>query len=156
MVRPVRPGLSLNVCPIARALALVGERTTLLILRSVFLGVSRFNHITNDNDLSRNVVSSRLRALIDAGILERRPYQELKERPRYDYHLTAMGRDLLPVVLALAQWGEKYLADDVTVPLDVAHRMCGAPVHVTLRCGAHHQPLEPRTTTARLTPRSDR
>lgn len=152
----MRPGLALAVCPIAHALALVGDRATLLVLRAAFLGVSRFDHIAHDSELSRNVVSSRLRALVEAGVLERRPYQEIRERPRHDYRLTKMGRDLLPVVLALAQWGEKYLADDTTVPLDVAHRMCGAPVSVTLRCAARHQPLAPRSTTALLAPRSDR
>jgi DNA-binding HxlR family transcriptional regulator len=96
-------------CSIARALEVVGERWTLLIIRDVFLGLSRFNQLQESLGVARNVLTDRLNRLVEEGILERVPYSE---RPaRYEYRLTAKGRELNVALTALRQWGDKYMSD---------------------------------------------
>ena len=96
-------------CSIARTLELVGERWTLLILRDAFLGRRRFDEFQESLGVARNVLSDRLRRLVEAGILERVPY---RERPqRFEYRLTARGRELAVTLLALMQWGDRHLSE---------------------------------------------
>src|SRR4051794_6710780 len=109
-------------CSIARALELIGERWTILIVRDAFLGVRRFDDFQRSLGLSRGVLVDRLNRLIEAGILERRPYQERPER--FEYRLTEKGRDLWPVTVALLKWGDRYYADDGP-PRLILHRGCG-------------------------------
>ena len=93
-------------CPIAQTLEVVGERWTLLIIRDVALGLCRFDELRESLGIARNVLSDRLNRLVDEGILERVPYSERPER--YDYLLTAKGRDLVPVLRALRRWGDRH------------------------------------------------
>jgi DNA-binding HxlR family transcriptional regulator len=96
-------------CSIARALEIVGERWTLLIIRDVFLGIRRFDELQESLGIARNVLTDRLNRLVDEGVLERLPYSE---RPtRYEYRLTAKGRDLNIALHGLRQWGDTYLND---------------------------------------------
>ena len=96
-------------CSIARALEIVGERWTLLIVRDVFLGLRRFDQLQESLGIARNVLTDRLNRLVDEGILERVAYSE---RPlRYEYRLTAKGLELNVALTALRQWGDKYLSD---------------------------------------------
>jgi DNA-binding HxlR family transcriptional regulator len=94
-------------CSIARALELVGERWTLLIIRDVFLGLRRFDEFQENLGIARNVLTDRLNRLVDEGILERVRYSERPER--FEYRLTQMGRDLHLALTGLRQWGDKYL-----------------------------------------------
>jgi hypothetical protein len=81
--------------------------------------------------------------LTELGVLERSPYQEPGQRTRYEYLLTDMGRDLLPVALALMQWGDRYLTGTRGGPLDLTHTDCGEPVDVQVRCAIGHDvPLD--------------
>ncbi len=119
-----------QVCSVAGALEIVGERWSLLVLRDAFLGVRRFDDFQRSLGVARNVLQSRLERLVEEGILERRLYQE---RPkRYEYRLTDKGRDLYPVLVALLQWGDRYLADAEGPSLILEHRDCGAGVGVQL------------------------
>ena len=95
-------------CSIARALELVGERWTLLIIRDAFLGLSRFDEFQESLGISRNVLTERLGRLVDEGILERVLYQEHPKR--YEYRLTTKGRDLHLALTGLRQWGDTYLS----------------------------------------------
>ena len=95
-------------CSIARALEIVGERWTLLIVRDVFLGRRRFDEFQESLGISRNVLSERLARLVEEGILERVLYQERPER--YEYRLTEKGRDLHLALTGLRQWGDRYLS----------------------------------------------
>jgi DNA-binding HxlR family transcriptional regulator len=96
-------------CSVARALEIVGERWTLLIVRDVLLGRRRFEEFQQSLGISRNVLTERLGRLVEEGILERVPYQE---RPtRYEYRLTTKGRDLHLALTALRQWGDTYLSE---------------------------------------------
>jgi len=95
-------------CSIARALEIVGERWTLLIIRDAFLGLRRFDQFRQSLGIARNVLTDRLNWLVDEGILERVRYGE---RPvRHEYQLTPKGRDLLLPLTAVQQWGDKYLS----------------------------------------------
>ena len=96
-------------CSLARALEIVGERWTLLIIRDVFLGIRRFDELQESLGVARNVLTDRLNRLVGEGVLERVPYSE---RPtRYEYRLTAKGRDLSVALSGLRQWGDRYLSE---------------------------------------------
>jgi DNA-binding HxlR family transcriptional regulator len=95
-------------CSIARALELVGERWTLLIIRDAFLGRRRFDEFQESLGIARNVLTERLDRLVGEGILERTPYSE--RPPRFEYALTERGRELAVPLLALMQWGDLHLS----------------------------------------------
>src|SRR5215510_2756923 len=96
-------------CSIARALEVVGERWTLLIIRDVLLGLRRFDQLQESLGIARNVLTDRLNRLVDEGVLERVLYSERPER--YEYQLTQKGLDLQIALAALRQWGDDYLSD---------------------------------------------
>jgi DNA-binding HxlR family transcriptional regulator len=96
-------------CSIARALEIVGERWTLLIIRDAFLGLRRFDQFQESLGIARNVLTDRLNWLVGEGIFERVRYSE---RPiRHEYQLTPKGRDLLLPLTAFRQWGDQYLSE---------------------------------------------
>ncbi len=144
--------MSTENCPVQRALDVVGEKWTLLILRDAVNGVRRFDGFHRHIGLSEAVLSDRLRKLTAAGVLRAVAYQEPGRRSRNEYHLTRKGWDLWPVLVALSQWGETHAVDpDSPGPvLDVTHTDCGAPVHVTVQCSAEHTPLTSEDVTVRL------
>ena len=96
-------------CSIARALEIVGERWTLLIIRDVLLGLRRFDQLRESLGIARNVLTDRLNRLVDEGVLERVLYSERPER--YEYQLTKKGLDLNVALTALRQWGDEYVSD---------------------------------------------
>jgi DNA-binding HxlR family transcriptional regulator len=120
-------------CSVARTLEIVGEKWALLAVREVFLGNGRFDEMVRRTGVPRDTMAARLRALVGAGILERRQYSE---RPaRFEYHLTEAGRDLYPVILTLMRWGDKYLAGPAGAPLILEHQ-CGHRLSAELVCRA--------------------
>jgi DNA-binding HxlR family transcriptional regulator len=98
-----------QACSIARALEIVGERWTLLIVRDAFLGLRRFEQFQESLGIARNVLTDRLNRLVEEGILERVRYSERPER--FEYRLTPKGRDLQIALAGLRQWGDKYMSD---------------------------------------------
>jgi DNA-binding HxlR family transcriptional regulator len=123
-------------CSIARTLEVIGERWTILIVRDAFLGVRRFDDFQRSLGVSRGVLTDRLNRLVEAGILERRRYQENPER--HEYRLTEKGRDLWPVTMALVEFGDRYEAEDGP-PRLFFHRDCGGRVtgrRTCAKCGA--------------------
>ncbi len=125
-----------QVCSIARALEVVGERWTLLIIRDVFLGVRRFDELQADLGVARNVLQSRLEKLVEHDVLEKVPYQE---RPlRHEYRLTQKGLDLWPTIVALMQWGDTHDVAPQGRPTIITHKGCGGEIdthRVCLKCG---------------------
>src|SRR2546430_10600508 len=97
-------------CPIARSLARVGEWWTMLILREVMHGMTRFDQFQKGLGIAPNILTRRLNALVEAGLLIRRRYSE--KPPRDEYLLTARGRDFRPVLLALLAWGNRHFAPE--------------------------------------------
>jgi DNA-binding HxlR family transcriptional regulator len=129
-----------QVCSIARTLEVVGERWSLLILRDALLGVRRYDEFLRSLGIASNILSARLQVLCEHGILERRRYQE---RPaRFEYLLTDKGRELLPALAALRQWGDRHLAEHGP-PRLVRHRGCGGEVRATIVCEGCGRELGP-------------
>ena len=136
-------------CSIARSLELVGERWTILIVRDAFLGVARFDDFQESLGVSRGILTDRLSRLVEAGILERRLYQERPER--HEYRLTDKGRDLWPVTIGLLKWGDRYYAENGP-PRVILHRGCGGEVTEHLTCAKCGAALEAREVEARPGP----
>jgi DNA-binding HxlR family transcriptional regulator len=111
-------------CSIARALEIVGERWTLLIVRDAFLGRRRFDEFQESLGIARNVLADRLARLVEEGVLERVRYSERPER--YEYHLTRKGKDLQLALAGLRQWGDKYESEKP--PTLLRRKSDGAPV----------------------------
>jgi DNA-binding HxlR family transcriptional regulator len=140
-------------CSVARALEVVGERWTLLILRDAFLGVRRFDDFQRSLGVARNVLNVRLGRLVEAGLLEKRRYQERPER--FEYRLTERGLDLWPSVVALMQWGDRHLAGDDGPPMVIEHRDCGGTIddrRFCTRCGADVGPRDATVVRALRAP----
>jgi len=97
-------------CPIARSLERVGEWWSILILRDAFAGLTRFDEFEASLKIAPNMLTRRIQALVEAGMLEKRRYSE--RPPRHDYHLTARGRDFRPVLWALLDYGNRHFAPE--------------------------------------------
>jgi DNA-binding HxlR family transcriptional regulator len=139
-------------CSVRRALDVIGDRWSLLLLRDAMNGVHRFDAFHRHVGLSEAVLADRLRKLVAAGILETRPYREPGARTRSEYRLTAKGWDLWPAMIALMQWGDKYAADPEGPVLEVRHAGCDAPVRAVVECQDEHTVLTPQQVTARPGP----
>jgi DNA-binding HxlR family transcriptional regulator len=117
---------------VARALDLVGERWTLLILRETFFGVRRFGQLARNLKIPRPTLSSRLRMLVDAGLLERVLYSHDPER--HEYRLTDAGRDLFAAIVVLMRWGDEHLPHPKGPPILLRHQVCGEIADPRLTC----------------------
>lgn len=116
-------------CPVARSLDIVGEWWTLLIVRDAFLGARRFEDF-RATGIADNILSARLKRLVEEGVLERRRYDERRER--FEYHLTEKGRALLPVLAALRRWGQEWTEGRDASRL--THDACGHEVSARMHC----------------------
>jgi DNA-binding HxlR family transcriptional regulator len=124
-------------CTIARALEVISARSAFLILREAFYGTTRFDDFAKRVGISEPVAATRLRELVEEGLLERENYREPGQRTRQRYRLTEKGADLFPALAALMKWGDRWL-DEHGGPVELRHRGCGEPVAVELRCAAGH------------------
>jgi DNA-binding HxlR family transcriptional regulator len=140
-MHPDRLRYSSSNCSIARTLGVVGEKWTLLVLREAFYGVRRFDEFHAALGCARNLLSARLKSLVENGLLEKRAYQDERGRRRDEYRLTDKGRELFPVLVSLMQWGDRWVPDEAGPAVLVRHRGCEEPVSVTLCCDRGHGPL---------------
>jgi DNA-binding HxlR family transcriptional regulator len=139
-----------QICSVARSLEVVGERWSLLILRSVFFGNHRFEGLREELGIASNILTTRLRHLLAEGVLERVPYQH---RPRrYEYRVTAKGRDLFPIVIHLLLWGNAHYPEPAGPPRLVEHKDCGGGPDDHLVCARCGEPLTYFNTTVRPGP----
>ena len=127
------------VCSIARTLEVLGERWTLLILRDALLGVRRFDDFQQSLGIVRNVLTDRLNRLVDAGVLERTPYQERPQR--HDYRLTPIGQELAVPLIGLMHWGDRHLPGPEGPPRLTRHHDCGGDVRSALVCDTCGRPV---------------
>ena len=130
-------------CSIAAALEVVGDRWSILILRDVFRGIHRFDELRRDLEIPRAVLADRLRRLVESGVLVRRRYSE--HPPRDEYRLTDMGRELSPILVALMQWGDRWLGGEDGPPTLLVHEPCGHEVDLGFHCwtcGEDFTPLD--------------
>lgn len=137
-------------CSIARTMDLIGDWWTPLVLREAFAGVQRFDDFQVSLGLARNTLNARLRSLVEAGLLDRVPYQQ--NPVRYDYVLTEQGRDFYPVLGAIMAWGDKWLADDSGPPVITNHDTCGHQTRAVVVCDHCREPLTSDTVTRELGP----
>jgi len=151
-MRPAALEWSVENCTVGRAMSILGERWTFVVLREVFNGIRRFEDMRRHTDIPRQVLTNRLATLVEEGVLRREPYREPGERLRHEYRLTDKGFDLYPVLIAVWQWGDRYLADPDGSPVTIAHRDCGAAVGVQLRCEEGHVLESPREAVTRPGP----
>ncbi|MDG4798541.1 helix-turn-helix domain-containing protein [Micromonospora sp. WMMD1082] len=151
-MRPAALDWSVDNCTVARAMEILGEKWTLVVLREVFSGVRRFDDMRVRTGVPRQVLTNRLATMVEQGVLRREPYREPGSRLRHEYRLTAKGLDLWPVLVAVLAWGDRYLADPEGPPLSVGHRDCGAEIRVELHCVAGHPVTDPRDVLPRPGP----
>jgi DNA-binding HxlR family transcriptional regulator len=118
-------------CSIARTLDVIGEPWSPLILRDVFVGMTRFDQLQGDLGISRKVLTERLNHLVEQGVLERVAYDQ---RPRFEYHLTTKGTELVDLLMVMVCWGDKWLAGKPGPPVLYRHHACGQISSVDLRC----------------------
>jgi DNA-binding HxlR family transcriptional regulator len=126
-------------CPVARTLDVIGEWWTPLIIRDALLGARRFDDFKRTG-IADNILSARLKRLVDEGVLERRLYQERPDR--YEYLLTDKGKELMPVIAAARAWGQKWTGGSDLSPR-LAHWRCGHDVAVHLYCEECGRPVTP-------------
>jgi DNA-binding HxlR family transcriptional regulator len=119
-------------CSIARTLDVIGEPWSPLILRNLYVGITRFERMQEDLGISRKVLAERFRWLVSHGVVERREYSS---RPtRYEYALTEKGRELCDLLLVMVRWGDRWLAGEAGPPVLYRHHACGEISHVELHC----------------------
>jgi DNA-binding HxlR family transcriptional regulator len=146
---PYRPFIDQN-CSVARALEVVGERWTLLVMREVLLGRRRFAEIRRNVGIAPNILSDRLALLVEHGLLKRRMYSEHPES--YEYVPTRKGLDLNSVIIALLQWGDKYAAPAAGPPRIPVHTVCGHDAEPHLQCSHCGDPIGPADMVTRPGP----
>ncbi|HJQ60834.1 MAG TPA: helix-turn-helix domain-containing protein [Vineibacter sp.] len=147
--------LDREACSVARTVAVIGDRWTLLVLRDCFLRVRRFETFQERLGITRHVLADRLRKLVKAGVLRKAAYQQ--RPPRFEYRLTARGLDLHPVLMAIVHWGDVHRAGKRGRPLLHVHAACGRhfdPVTTCSACGeavrAREVQVHPGPGAARL------
>ena len=143
---------STDNCQVARAMAVLGEKGSMIVLREVFNGVRRFSDMQRHSGLPKQVLSNRLALLVEHDVLRRIPYRDEGARERHEYRLTEKGFELYPVLAALSAWGTRWYADPDGAPVVFAHRGCGAEVAVTMECSEGHRIDEPRDVATRPGP----
>lgn len=139
-----------EACSVARTVAVIGDRWTLLVLRDCFLGVRRFEAFQERLGISRTVIADRLKLLVDEGVLRREPYQH--KPPRYEYRLTPKGLELHPVLMAIVGWGDRHYAGQAGPPVLNRHKACGCDFHAVMTCSECGEAVGPRDVQSRAGP----
>ena len=134
-----RTDFSQMPCSIARSLAVAGEPWSPLVIRDVYVGISRFDELQRDLGISRKVLAERLAHLVDTGMLERRPYSE--RPPRHEYALTSKGQEFVDVLMAMVRWGDRWTGGDDGPPVLYRHRACGRIASAEPHCSECGEPM---------------
>jgi DNA-binding HxlR family transcriptional regulator len=136
-------------CSIVDALDAIGDTWSVLVLRQLFFGIHRFNEIQDGLGISRSVLTDRLNRLVELGVIKTVPYQEPGHRARNEYRMTRKGVGLLPLMVALMQWGDEHVNAD-NPPVALHHRTTGERVKLELRTNSG--PIEPNDIVPRQLP----
>lgn len=134
-------------CPVARSVDAVGDRWSLLVVRDAFDGVRRFSDFQRSLGVARNILSDRLRRLVDAGILATQPASD--SSAYQEYVLTEQGKSLFPVVVALHQWGERYMFAGGERHSELVDKRTGKPLHAMAPLAADGRVVSPEDTEVR-------
>lgn len=146
-----RSQLAENTCTAARAVELFADAWMMMILREMFLGTRRFDDLQGLTGVSPATLSQRLKKLEHIGVLCREAYQT--NPTRYEYRLSAMGRDLWPVIVSMKAWGDKWLGSAEETPVAIIHKQCGAAVTPHMVCPACRAPMAAHDAEPRLSPK---
>jgi DNA-binding HxlR family transcriptional regulator len=119
-------------CSVARALSVVGDTWTMLVLKEAFMRVRRFEDFLARTGAPRPILAERLKTLVENGVLDRRQYSERPDR--FEYRLTEKGRDLYPVLVSILRWGDRWMSPGAGPPVELRHRGCGYAMHPELAC----------------------
>jgi DNA-binding HxlR family transcriptional regulator len=150
---PVRRSpIAAQHCNLARSFELIGDRWTLLILRSALYGIRRFDDFQGDLDIPRSVLSNRLAGLVETGIMDRREYREDGQRARTEYPLTAMGRELAFPFMAMTAWADKWIGAG-TAPLKLRSKSTGQLLSVAF-VDARGKAVKPSDVETMVDPRA--
>ncbi|MEP5763264.1 MAG: helix-turn-helix domain-containing protein [Halieaceae bacterium] len=139
-----------QACSVARTLAVIGDRWTLLILRDAFLGTRRFEAFQRSLGISRHRLSDRLNKLVQQGVFNREAYQQRPQR--FEYRLSRKGLALYPVMMTIAQWGNEWCDDGNGAPIEYLHRSCGQHTHAVLSCSECGERLQPAEVSPQVGP----
>ncbi len=137
-------------CTIARSADVLGDHWNLLLIRQACLGTRRFEDFQRALGIGRNILSLRLNRLVDEGILQRVSYQE--HPPRDEYRLTEKGREVYPILAAMAAWGDRWLTGPEGTPLVLHHTTCDHDMHAVVVCSECAEPIDVREVRARFGP----
>jgi DNA-binding HxlR family transcriptional regulator len=137
-------------CTIARSADVLGDHWNLLLVRQACLGVRRFDDFQRALGIGRNILTLRLNRLVDEGLFDRVEYQS--SPPRYEYRLTEKGRDVFPILAAMAAWGDRWLSGPEGTPLLLHHTSCDRDMQAVVVCGECAEPLDVRHVRARPGP----
>lgn len=127
-------------CSLAQSLEVMGDWWSPLILRDLYLGLDRFDQLVIDLGISRNLLTNRLETMLDAGLIARTPYQD--NPMRYRYTLSEAGRELLPILMALTAWGDRWVTPEGGPPIQFTHTTCGHRTTPTVACSECGEPLD--------------
>jgi DNA-binding HxlR family transcriptional regulator len=133
-------------CSLARGLELIGDWWSPLIIRDLYLDIARFDELVEDLGISRNLLTRRLAWLVRNGVVERRAYQQ--KPARYEYRLTEAGRDLVPAILALTAWGDRWARPKEGSPILFVHKSCGRQFRPQVTCSECGEPVSADTVAA--------
>lgn len=153
---PPRTDFTLQRCPVARSMAVLGERWAILILREAFYGVTRFDEFERTLGIAPNILAARLRGLVEHGVLRKVAVEGGRPGGRYEYRLTDKGRDIYPAFLALKQWGDRWMAPPDGAPdgtpggpvVEVVERSTGRAVEVAMVPAGTVPPMTVRDVVA--------
>lgn len=136
-------------CPIARSLGRIGDSWSIMILRDAFAGFTRFDEFQKSANVASNILSRRLKELVNDGLLEKVSYSSTP--PRFEYRLTESGRDFYPVLMALAEWGSRHFSPEGR-QLQLVETASQRPVHALMIDEETGQPISPKTHALRPGP----
>lgn len=137
--------LSHRECSVERTLNVLGDRWIFLILREAFFKVRHFDRIQENLGIATNILANRLKILVENGIMEKT--KDKDDARRINYRLTEKGLDIYPIVLALMQWGDKWMAGDAGPPLSLKHINCGHDLEPVMSCRQCGEAVSARDVT---------
>jgi DNA-binding HxlR family transcriptional regulator len=137
-------------CSIARTVDLFGDAWTLLVLRELFYGETRFDGFVATLGIARNTLADRLALLVENEVIARRAYQA--DPVRHEYVLTPKGKDMFGVIMAINAWGDRWLAGDAGAPVTLHHQSCGHDIRAEVVCAHCREPIHLEHVRTRMGP----